>query len=174
MRLPVVPQLLRDVTWPHWRAHPIRTAATVLGIALGIASVVGMSDVSATVLDAFREMADTVGGERAVEITTASGRIPEALIDRLTQVSGTEAAAGVVESVLPLAQPPGDELYVLGVDFLRSPIWRAQLPREGMTIPDESQLLRPGAVLLPGRAFEPVAIGGRRLTPSTTPAGPPS
>ena len=38
--------LLRVVSLPHWRSHRVRSALTVVGVALGVATVVGVADVS--------------------------------------------------------------------------------------------------------------------------------
>jgi len=38
--------LLRRVTWPNWASHRVRNALTVLGVALGVATVAGIADTS--------------------------------------------------------------------------------------------------------------------------------
>ena len=45
--------LLRVVSLPHWRSHRVRSALTVVGVALGVATVVGVADVSRSVLASF-------------------------------------------------------------------------------------------------------------------------
>jgi len=137
MRTPLLAELLRDVTWPHWREHRVRTALTMLGVALGVATVVGMADVSETVLSSFRHSVDTIAGESALEVTSDSGKLPESRIQDVAGIRGVRAAAGVVESFLPLANDPDELVYVVGVDFLGSPVWESQFPRARIELDDD-------------------------------------
>jgi putative ABC transport system permease protein len=125
------------VSWPHWRSHSLRTALTVVGIALGATVVVAVADVSESVLASFRHMVSAVAGDSDLEITSATGSVDEGTIETAAGVAGVEAAAGLVESFLPLADQPERSVYLLGVDFLGSPVWESQLPRAAIEIEDE-------------------------------------
>jgi putative ABC transport system permease protein len=129
--------LLARVSFAHWREHGLRTALTVVGVSLGVATVIAVSDVSETVLRSFQQTIATVAGASDLEITSPTGSVQEELIEKAASVPGVQAAAGVVEGFVPLVEDPQRSLYVLGIDFLGSPIWQAQVPRRAIEIPDE-------------------------------------
>jgi hypothetical protein len=52
----LIAHLLRRVTWPNWTGHRVRNALTVVGVALGVATVVGIADASKSVLLSFRHL----------------------------------------------------------------------------------------------------------------------
>jgi putative ABC transport system permease protein len=129
------------VTWPHWTTHPVRTALTALGVALGVATVTAVADLNASILASFRRAMDTVAGAGEIEVTSPAGHVDEALLETVTATEGVAAAAGMVETFLPLAGVPEESLYLLGLDFLGSPLWTAQFPRELIDVPDELEFL---------------------------------
>jgi putative ABC transport system permease protein len=153
MPRPLLLDLLRTVTWPHWRRHRLRTLLTAIGVALGVASVVGMADVSETMLASFRRVVDTIGGDCELEVTSPAGGLSEELVERVAAVPGVRAAAGVVEAFLPLAERPGELLYVIGTDFLASPVWEVQLPRSAIALEDEIEFLSQPDSLVLSRTF---------------------
>ena len=65
------------------------------------------------------------------------GALTEDDVSRATAVPGVAAAAGLIEAFLPVADDPGESLYLLGLDSLGSPVWRSQLPRDAIEVPDE-------------------------------------
>src|SRR5262245_11556356 len=145
--------LLRVVTWPHLKAHRLRSTLTVVGISLGVATVVGVADVSESVLASFRETVQTVAGASELEITSPVGGVDEEMIAHVAGTEGVRAAAGIVESFLTLADRPDETVYLLGLDFLDSPVWQDQLPRRALEIRDELVFLsRPDSVVL-SRSF---------------------
>ncbi len=141
MRTPFLAELLLHVSLPHWRDHRLRTLLTVVGVALGVASVVGIADVSATVLASFRHMVETMGGGCPLEVVSPSGGVREDLIERVAAVRGVKAAAGVIEGFIPLVDHPDETLYLVGLDFLGSPVWEQQFPRAEMEIEDELEFV---------------------------------
>src|SRR5262245_2159044 len=150
--LRLLAHLLRTVTWPHWRGHRVRTALTVVGVSLGVTSVIGVTDVSESVLGSFRQMVRTVAGASDLEVTSVGAGVPEHLVTAAAGVSGVQAAAGLVEGFVSLADRPDESLYVLGIDFLGSPVWRHQVPREAIEMADELVFVaRPDSVILTQR-----------------------
>jgi putative ABC transport system permease protein len=133
--------LLATITWPHWFEHRVRSVLTVIGVALGVATVVGVSDVSESVLASFRHTIETVAGSSALEVGARAGDLDEALVGRVSATAGVTAAAGIIESFLPVANAPEQSLYVLGVDFLGSPLLQAQIPRAAIDLPEELAFL---------------------------------
>ncbi len=151
----LVAHLLRRVTWPNWTEHRVRNALTVVGVALGVATVVGIADASKSVLSSFQHMVDTVAGASELEITAGGGALDERLVGVAAETPGIRAADGLVESFLPLTDDPTQTLYLLGLDFLRSSIWEKQLPRSAIDIPDELTFLaQPDSVMVSGRFAE--------------------
>src|SRR5262245_57836778 len=137
MNIPLLWHLGRLVSWPHWAAHAGRTMLTSVGVALGVATVVGIADISRSVLAAFQGMVDAVAGEADLEVASPVGDVDEVVAERLVSVGGIEAVAGIVEQFVSLEGAPDTSLYVLGIDFLGSNLWRQQFPRNAIQIPDE-------------------------------------
>jgi putative ABC transport system permease protein len=145
--------LLRVVSLPHWAEHRVRTGLTVLGVALGVATIVAVADINRSVSAAFERMVGTVAGSSALEVTSESGSVDERLLETVASVPGVEAAAGLVEAFVGLADHQDETLYLLGIDVLGSPVWDAQLPRAAIDLPDELVFVsQPDSVLL-GRTF---------------------
>lgn len=148
----LITYLFRSVTWPHWTEHSLRTSLTVVGISLGVATVIGMANVSRSVLASFQHMVQTVAGASDLEITNATGRVDETLVGRVAEMPGVELAAGLNESTVTLPDSPGESLHLLGLDFLGSPIWKGQIPRNAVNIPDEARFVaEPDSVVLTSR-----------------------
>jgi len=145
----------RQFSWPHWAAHLTRTILTSVGVALGVATVVGIADVSRSVLAAFEDMVNTVAGEAELEVASPIGDVSESLVGELEILPDVEAAAGVIEQFLPLTDHPEESLYLLGVDFLDSPLWRLQLPRDQIEIADELAFVaQPDSVVLSSKFLD--------------------
>ena len=130
-------RLIRCHSWPYLRQHRLRTCLTVLGVALGVATVIAISDASESVLASFQYMVRAVAGDSELEVTSPVGKVAESVIAQAAAAPGVRAAAGVVESFLPLADRPSDAVLLLGIDFLGSSIWETQFPRAAIQIPDE-------------------------------------
>jgi putative ABC transport system permease protein len=146
-------ELLRTLTRPHWVEHWVRTALTVVGVALGASTIVAVADISASVLASFRHAVATLSGDGDLEVTREGSLVEEALAERAAEVPGVAVAAGLVESFLPLADHASESVYLLGVDFLESPVWRTQLPRERIDIPDTLEFLARGDSAVVSRAL---------------------
>jgi putative ABC transport system permease protein len=121
----LLPALLRLVSRPHLAAHRLRTALTVIGVALGVAAVIGIADASRSVLASFEHMVRTVAGDCELEVTSAAGLLDDDLVERVAAQRGVKAAAAIIETFVPLADEPTRSVYLLGIDFLRSPVWSA-------------------------------------------------
>lgn len=119
----------------------MRSVLTVLGVALGVATVIGVSDVSESVLASFRHTVETIGGSSDLEVSAPAGDLDEALLERVVATTGVGTAVGLVEAFTPLSEAPDQSLYLLGVDFLGSPLWQAQIPRSAIDLPDDLAFL---------------------------------
>ncbi len=145
--------LLRVVSLPHWKEHWVRTVLTVVGVALGVATIVAVADINRSVSAAFERMVATIAGSSALEVSGDGGDVDETLVATVASTPGVKAAAGMVEAFVGLPDRPDESLYLLGMDVLGSPVWEAQLPREAIDIPDELLFLSQPDSMLLGRSF---------------------
>jgi putative ABC transport system permease protein len=133
--------LFTVVTWPHWREHVRRTLLTVIGVSLGVTTVVAIADVSKSVLVSFGDMVETVAGDAELEVSADVGTLAERALDIVRGVDGVEQAEGVIERFLTLGAVRAEPLFLLGADFLSASLWRRQLPRASVDIEDELSFL---------------------------------
>lgn len=116
--------LLRMVSFRHWLESPLRTALTIVGIAVGVATLVGVSSINRSVMSAFRSTIDTVAGKADLSVTASANGFPEAALDAVRRTSGVAHATGTVTLVAPVKAHPGESLYIMGVDFLDDGFFR--------------------------------------------------
>jgi putative ABC transport system permease protein len=110
--------LLRLVSLRHLVGSPLRTALTVLGVAVGVATMVGISSINHTVLEAFRSTVDTIAGKADLTVATGTAGFDDALVERVRAVPGVLHASGGLTIIAPVHGSPGESLYVMGVDLL--------------------------------------------------------
>lgn len=114
--------LLRLVSLRHLLLSPLRTGLTVAGVAIGIATLVGITSINRSVMAAFRSTIDTIAGK--ADLTIAGQRFDEDLLEKVRQVPGVTHAAGSLTVVAPVPDLPGERLYVMGVDLLDDGFFR--------------------------------------------------
>ena len=61
--------LVRFVSLRHIVSSPVRSLLTLMGVALGVAMLVGMTASNTAVLDAFNEMVDRASGKADLEVS---------------------------------------------------------------------------------------------------------
>src|SRR5262249_28959364 len=105
-RARLLAHLLRAVTLPHWIGHRLRTVLTAVGVSRGVTTVIGVADISQSVLASFRHMVQTVAGASDLEITASGAGVPEEMVAAAARISGVEATAGLVEAFLALPERP--------------------------------------------------------------------
>jgi putative ABC transport system permease protein len=109
--------LVRFVSLRHIAAAKIRSLLTLLGVALGVAMLVGMTAANGAVLSSFEEMVDRASGKADLEVTGDESGVDQALVDELG--SHTELLAHVAGRIEQTSfLEGGDRVLVLGVDFL--------------------------------------------------------
>ena len=109
--------LLRLVSWPYLRQHPLRTALTVLGIVLGASVFVAMQAVNGAVLDGLRRTVDRVAGKAQLQITAGDGGFPEQILEQVQAQPAVRVAVPVIEVPIETGLQGQGNLLILGVDM---------------------------------------------------------
>ncbi|MBK7975382.1 MAG: FtsX-like permease family protein [Deltaproteobacteria bacterium] len=113
--------LVRFVSLRHLFTRPVRSTLTLLGVAFGVALVIGMRATNESVLDAFDQLSDRAAGKADLEIVGDEAGIDMSLLEVLDD--HREVAkhfAGRIEQTSYLkgnGGKPGLRVLVLGVDF---------------------------------------------------------
>lgn len=117
--------LLRLISLRHVFDSPLRTLLTLVGVAVGVATLVGISAINRSVLDAFRSTIDTVAGKADLTVAADSSGMPEALLDSVRDVPGVTHSSGGLSVIAPVKGRPGENVYILGVDLLDDGYFRS-------------------------------------------------
>lgn len=153
--------LLRRASRRHRQKHPLLTALSVLGIALGVAVVVSIDLANESAIKAFASSRRAVTGEATHQIVAGPAGIPEALFTRLVRELGV-VAAPVVEGHVASPRSPGRALLLLGVDVFMEAPFHPRLGAFGRV--DATPILTvPASALLPVDLAQRLALtpGGR-------------
>jgi putative ABC transport system permease protein len=110
--------LLRFVSLRHLLGAPLRTGLTVLGVAVGVATMVGVLSINGSVLAAFRSTVDAIAGKADLTVAGAQVGFEEAVLEQVRAVPGVTHASGALVVIAPVHGSPGERLYVMGVDLL--------------------------------------------------------
>lgn len=147
--------LLRLVSLRHLFDGPLRTALTVMGVAVGVATLVGISSINRSVTNAFRSTIDTVAGKADVSIAGTVAGFPEELLEKARAVKGVQHAAGTLTVVAPVKDSPGESLYVMGIDFLDDGYFRSYegVDRDVGKLNDDLEFLNSTDRMLVGERF---------------------
>lgn len=116
--------LLRMVSFRHVLGSPLRTFLTVMGVAIGVATLVGITAINRSVMDAFRSTIDTIAGKADLTAAAEETGMPEALLETVRGVPGVAHASGSVIVVAPVKDAPQESLYVMGIDLLDDGFFR--------------------------------------------------
>ncbi len=111
-------RLLTTISWRHVTRHRLRTALTFFGIALGVAVIVAIAVVNRSLTTSFQSTIDQIAGKAVLQVANGESGIAESLFPIIRDTKGVEDAAAAVEGFLPVADAPGERLFVYGVDFL--------------------------------------------------------
>jgi putative ABC transport system permease protein len=176
----VIPLLARSAL-RHALGHPWQLALSVLGVALGVAVVVGIDLASDSANRAFALSTEAITGRTTHQVFGGPAGLPDEAYRALVVEAGVRPAAPVVEGFAAVPGRAGTTLRVLGIDLFAEPPFRAYLAfgtgpaARGASPPDLSAwLTRDGAVALspstaralglaPGGTLE-IETGGTRRT----------
>lgn len=117
--------------------EPRRTLLTILGVALGVAVVVGIRLANRSAIGAFAETVDAVSGRANLQVTSTSEGFDERHFPEVQELPGVQAAAPIVQVYVRAFTPGvrgaggdptgagGETLLLLGVDpLLEAPFQR--------------------------------------------------
>jgi putative ABC transport system permease protein len=110
--------LLRLVSLRHLLDAPLRTALTVLGVAVGVATMVGVLSINGSVMDAFRSTVDAVAGKADLTVAGSQVGFDESVLEQVRAVPGVAHASAALVFIAPVQGAPDERLYVMGVDLL--------------------------------------------------------
>jgi putative ABC transport system permease protein len=110
--------LIRLISFRHATGAPLRTLLTVLGVAVGVATVVGVMAINRSVLNAFRSTVDTIAGKADLTVAAGQTGFPDSVIDQVKAVPGVAHASAALTAIAPVDGVEGVSLMVLGVDLL--------------------------------------------------------
>ena len=135
--------LLRLVSLRHLVGAPLRTALTVLGVAVGVATLVGVLSINGSVLEAFRSTVDAISGKADLTVAGSQVGFDESVLERVRAVPGVLHASGTMTTIAPVKDAPGERLYVMGVDLLDDGHFRTYegVDRDLGTLTDDLEFL---------------------------------
>ena len=110
--------ILWRTSWRYLFRHPVLIGLSVLGVALGVAVVVGIDLANTSAQQAFSLSAETVTGKATHQITGAGDGLDEGVYRTLRVAEGIQEIAPVVEGFARAPAYPGRTFQVLGIDPL--------------------------------------------------------
>lgn len=153
----------------HLLRHPWQLALAMVGIALGVAVVLAVDLANSSARRSFALAAQQLTGVATHQIVGTGGKVPQAFYRDLRINLGVRASAPVIAGYAALANEPGAQIQILGVDpFVEAPM-RTQSTANGYTAQSMAALLTvPNAALLSAdlaapRADLAINRGGRVL-----------
>ncbi len=109
--------LLRLLSWPYARKHPLRTFLTMAGIILGTAVFVGMHTANQSVLAAFHETVNRIAGATQLQVEAGETGFDESVLERVQSVPEVDIAVPVIEAAANTGLEGQGSILILGVDM---------------------------------------------------------
>ena len=160
-------RLLCTLTWPEWRAHPLRQALALLAVALGVALAFSVHLINQSALAEFSAAVRAANGEPdATLVCERREGCDDVLVDTLAAHPAVTLASPVVEVDSYALTRDGQRvaLKLLGIDALQvAAVAPALLPRAADAA-DRLAALDPDAIFLNASAQQRLAVpAGERL-----------
>lgn len=105
--------------------HPLLMVLSILGVAIGVAVVVGIDLANTSARTAFQMSTETVAGKATHAIVPGSGALPDDAYQRVKREVGFQDAAPVVEGYARAGSVSGPVLQILGIDPLAEEPFRS-------------------------------------------------
>lgn len=102
----------------HWRANPLLYGLTVVGVALGVASVISIQILNQSAIASFAAGIRAVNGAADVIVTGKGTRLPDAVYARVRGTPGVARAWPVFQATVSLEERPEQFVQVIGLDLL--------------------------------------------------------
>ncbi|HQR34468.1 MAG TPA: ABC transporter permease [Blastocatellia bacterium] len=109
---------LAHITWKQWRLHRLRTALTVLGIALGVAVYFAVRTANVTLLSSLTLTIEKMAGKATLQVVGNEGGFPESVWETVKDTPGVHVAQPVIEVLANTAFEDESSLMIVGVDML--------------------------------------------------------
>ncbi len=109
---------LAHITWKQWRLHRLRTALTVLGIALGVAVYFAVRTANVTLLSSLTLTIEKMAGKATLQVVGNEGGFPESVWETVKDTPGVHVAQPVIEVLANTAFDDESSLMIVGVDML--------------------------------------------------------
>jgi putative ABC transport system permease protein len=146
-------RLFRWFTLRHLRSNWARTAAVLLGIALGAAVFTSVRLAVHATLDSFTRSMDLIAGDSDLTLVRPGGRVPDTLVSALMKHPAVRTAS----PLLSVYVRPADRetpFLLIGIDpildrDLRT--WTVQSPGQGAAVDWASMIAQPGTMIIGGR-----------------------
>ncbi len=112
-------RLLEQISIRQFRATWSRTCLVIGGVATGVALIVAINVINASVLANFQDTIDLLAGPAQLEVTLGVGEVgfSESAVDVVRAEPEVDAAIPVTRGVLALADDPTQTLQLFGVDL---------------------------------------------------------
>ncbi|MGZ3408202.1 MAG: ABC transporter permease, partial [Polyangia bacterium] len=149
-------RVVRLLSARQLREHPLRTALTASGVALGVTLYVAVLILNCSTLRYFDDTARAVAGRARLTVVADQAGFPEEVLERVSAVPGVATAVPLVEARATYLEAPGAPpriLMVLGVDLLRETAVRSYRADDQTVVDDPLAFLnQPDSIVLT-RAF---------------------
>jgi len=125
-RAPLWPgRLLQRSSRRYLRRHPLLMALSIVGVALGVAVVVGIDLANTSARTAFTLSTETVAGRATHSLEASSRTLPDSVYRIIKVDEGFRDAAPVIEGSVRIGEVDGPVVQVLGVDPLAEDPFRS-------------------------------------------------
>lgn len=118
-------RLLRRSSRRYLRHHPLLMTLSILGVALGVAVVVGIDLANSSARTAFTLSTETVAGRATHALEGNGGILPDSVYRIIKVDKGFRDAAPVVEGSVRIGASDGPVVQVLGIDPLAEDPFRS-------------------------------------------------
>jgi len=110
--------MLAQITWQQWRQHRLRTALTMLGIALGVAVFFAVRTANVTLLSSLTTTIEKLAGKTTLQVTGGESGFPEEIWDIVRDTPGVKVAEPTIEVIAHTAFEDEGNLLIMGVDMV--------------------------------------------------------
>lgn len=112
------------LVWGNVRANPLRSAVTIVAVALGVAIGLAVDLANATAVASFASSVNVISNHVNLQVLGVGRGFPDRTLLRVQEIPGVRYAGPAIEGELVVGERPGDPLsgevlHVLGIDLMR-------------------------------------------------------